>query len=196
MNLNDKAKDNISRLWKSKEIRNHDLAFKMLDGFQLHTTDVIWLWEKYHSFQKKNTRRTTLINFPNISDEEILKGKILDKILSSEHLIIPEMNHFISSNQIRLPYCTIEYIPKSLHHFKNDIQSIIWQDGEVKILDENIILFQGLKRLDLRRQPIEFIHPNIAELPALEEVYLISTSFIPEELSERHDIEIYTDAPY
>lgn len=195
MIMNKTVQDNLLRLWKSNDIKNHDLAFQMLSGLELDIEDGVWLWEIYHDLTLKNTRRTTLVNFPNISKRDIIKGRILEILLQIDIINEKILASFIQNKILRLPYCTSEIIPSIIYKL-TDIEHIIWQDGELKEIDEHIISLQGLKRIDFRRQPIEYIHPNVAELPLLEEVYLISTSFLPPELSERHDVDIYTDAPY
>lgn len=194
--LNIKTKENLIRLWQSHDPRNHELAFQMLGGIDLEDDDFGWLWDFYQNFPTQNTRRTTLLNFPNISEKDVIKGRILDILLMSSPITQNIFSTFKKNNSIRIPYTTSTTIPPSLFSQTFDIEEFIWQDGEIQSIPTEIIQFQSLKRLDMRRQPIEFIHHHIAELPLLEEIYLISTSFLPPELIDRADIEIYTDAPY
>ena len=196
MILHLQARDSLIRLWKSMNSANHDLAFEMIKGLNLQNEDLLWLWDTYQSWESKPYRKTTLTNFPNMSQDDILKGRILSIILESnigESII---RQYFFNHQSLRLPYNTLEHIPSCLTILSPEVQQWVWQDGELLEIGENIIHFQGLRHIDFRRQPIQYIHPNVALLPHLEEIYLVSTSFLPPELSERHDIEIYTVAPY
>lgn len=189
------AKENLLRLWRSKELKNHDLAFQMLEGLSLEEEDLLWLWKTYEELESPEPRYVTLRNLSSLSKEDILRGRLLSILLENEIVANKLVNTFYKEDKLRIPYNTLTTFPSCLYAYSN-VQELTWQDGELKEINEDILQFQQLRRLDLRRQPIEFIHPAIAELPFLEEIYLISTSFLPEELSERHDIEIYTDAPY
>lgn len=193
--LNTSVKNNLLRLWKSKDIKNHDLAFQMIAGLALEEEDLWWFWETYNALHSPEPKYVTLRTLSQLSKEDILRGKILSILLENEIISDRIVSTFYKKDNLRIPYSTLTTFPRCLYNYSN-IKEFTWQDGELKEIDENIIQFQQVRRLDLRRQPIEFIHPAIADLPLLEEVYLISTSFLPEELSERQDIEIYTDAPY
>ncbi|MGK0391302.1 MAG: hypothetical protein ACI94Y_004064 [Maribacter sp.] len=193
--LNTKVKENLLRLWESKDIRNHDLAFQMMVGLSLDEEDLLWLWEVYEILHSLESKYVTLRNLSQLSKEDILRGRILSILLEHEIVANRVVSTFYKKDNLRIPYNTLITFPVCLYTYSN-IQELTWQDGELKEINENITQFQQLRRLDLRRQPIEFIHPAIADLPLLEEIHLISTSFLPEELSERQDVEIYTDAPY
>ena len=196
MHLTAIAKENLTRLWLSDQSQNHDLAFQMLVGFTLDKEDAWWLWNTYQSFQSQTKERITLLNLAQLSKTDIRNGKILAILLENGLVANIVLHSFFKKNVVRIPYTTLQYIPSTLYTFANTLEELIWQDGEIKEIDENIIQFQQLRRLDLRRQPIEMIHPILADLPLLEEVHLVSTSFLPQELSERNDVDIYTDAPY
>jgi len=191
-----KVKENFLRLWQTDDLKNHDLAFSMLDGFHLSANEMEWLWTVYNKIQSNSSRRTTLVNFPNVSKADVLKGRILEILFSSKKCPIGILAAFRYSQGFRMPYCTIKHIPDILLSIGKDMETLTWQDGELERIDKNIIALEGLRSLDLRRQPITYIDAAIAQLPRLEEIHLVSTSFIPQELSERHDVEIYTDAPY
>ncbi len=198
MILNQEAKENLLRLWKSKNLNHHTLAFKILKGLNLTTVDESWIWSVYLNLNRTHKSYSTLKHHEHISDAEIVNGKILAQLLSSKNLVTIHtiLSYFTEKNTIRLPYNTLTFIPHFILEFSKDIQFFIWQDGELEYLDEKIILLKNVKLLDFRRQPITQIHPSIATLQHLKEVYLISTSFIPIELSERNDVDFYTDAPY
>jgi hypothetical protein len=193
--LSIKAKENLLRLWKSNDIKNHDLAFQMMAGLFLEEEDLLWLWETYEVLHSSESKYVTLRNLSQLSKEDILRGRILSILLENEIIANRVVSSFYKKDNIRIPYATLTTFPTCLYTYSN-VQELTWQDGELKEINEDIIQFQQLRRLDLRRQPIEFIHPVIADLPLLEEIHLISTSFLPEELSERQEVEIYTDAPY
>lgn len=196
MMLQADIRNNLQRLWESHTPDHQELAYEMLKGLDLDIEDYEWLWELYLNWSSIQSRRTTLVNFPNITENDIKKGRMLAYLLISPigKQIVQE--HFIKNEILRLPYCTIEYIPQCILDSSHLINQLIWQDGELLTLEASIDTIRRIRRLDFRRQPITSIHPNIALLPHLEEIYLISTSFIPPELSERMDIDIYTDAPY
>lgn len=194
--LTSKAKENLLRLWKSTDQQHHNLAFQMLDGFDLHSEDYQWLWDCYYSVNTNKPHHATLINLSQINPREFLQGRILAVLLENEDIAHSIFKTFFKHSILRMPYVARTSFPSSLYTFPHVIEELIWQDGEIKEIDENIIQLKQLQRLDLRRQPIEIIHPAITDLPFLEEIHLISTSFLPDEFMDRKDIEIYTDAPY
>lgn len=194
--LTNTAKENLLRLWKSRDIQHHDLAFQMLAGFSLENDDLHWLWKCYHSLQPEQMQHATLRNLSQLNPNEIVQGRILSILLGKEDFAHRILSTFFRHNILRIPYSSLNVLPLHLYTFPHIIKELIWQDGEITAIDEHISQFKHLQRLDLRRQPIEFIHPNIALMPALSEIHLISTSFLPDELMDRKDIEIYTDAPY
>lgn len=197
MAVNNKVKENLWRLWASAEVANHDLAIHLFLGLKPTLVDYEWLWQEVLPFvNQQKKERTRLANFPNISTSDILQGKLLAILLEQEQIVPAVAAHYTQHNRLRLPYTSLEYIPKTFVQIASTIQEFIWQDGELTRIDEHIIHFKNLRRIDFRRQPISFIHPYLATLPMLEEIHLVSTSFLPDEMLDRSDIEIFTDAPY
>lgn len=199
MTLNHHNKKSLLQLWQTDNIKNYELAFKILEGFYLEEKDYEWLIEMYQNFQKNIPQQSfTLRHFPQISTREILNGYFLQKIFQSNISTIEQyiFEIFHHNNTFKLPYIPIQKIPLFIYEKGKDIQQLIFQDGILDEIGAEILLMENLRRLDLRRQPITHIHPNIIKNKNLKEIYLVSASFIPEEIHERQDIEIYTDAPY
>lgn len=191
-----KIKENLWRLWSSADVANHEVAIRLFQGIQPTLEEYKWLWHDiFPKISSLKQERTNLANFPNISIWDALQGKLLTLLLQQEEISVSVLNHYTQHDRLRLPYTTLEHIPNTFQPMAY-IQEIIWQDGELTRIDENIACFKNVKRIDFRRQPITFIHPNLATLPQLEELYLISTSFLPDEILDRRELEIFTDAPY
>ncbi len=197
MKWSEATKQNLSRLLESPKKENQDLALQIIEGLKLTEEDSAWLWEKYLSLQS-HQQSYTIRHYPFLDDVEILKGKILGHLLDYAPRNVQEkiLGHFQKENTIRLPYTTHTILPNCLFDTAWMLEEITWQDGELQSIDENIIQFPNLRKLDFRRQPIEYISPRIAEMESLESIHLVSASFIPPELAESQDIEIIIDAPY
>lgn len=193
--LKEEHRQNLLRLLSSPEAKGPQLALRMLSGMRLTPNDLHWLWEAYqqHSQPKE---RITLQSYPAISQKERIWGGVLAILLQQEPALNGVWSHFRSHNGLRIPYNTLEQWPASLSAYAPDVEELVWKDGEITQIPAEIRAFRKLRHLDLRRQPIVDIHPHIALLPCLEELHLVSTSFLPDELLERHDVEIHTDAPY
>ncbi len=197
MEWSETTKQNLSRLLASPKKENQDLAIQIISGLKLTEDNSAWLWEKYLSLPS-HLQSYTIRHYPFLDDLEILKGKILGHLLDHSPRNTQEeiLSHFQKENVIRLPYTTHTLLPSCLFRTAWMIEELIWQDGELQSIDENIIQFPNLRTLDFRRQPIEHISPRIAEMESLESIHLVSASFIPPELAESQHIEIIIDAPY
>ncbi len=198
MIISSKVRENLIHLWSSPEKNSQELAFQLLDGIRLSKDDLNWLFGVYQKRYTQNSGYSTLKHHQHISEKEILNGRIFSFILKQEPSLIPDYfwSFYYSDKTLRLPYALTHTIPTYIFEQFSDIQQLIWQDGELESLDESLLLLKHLEVLDVRRQPISQIHPSIALLSQLKEIYLVSASFIPPELAERDDIEFFIDAPY
>ncbi len=187
----------VERLLMSEDKASQTLALEILSGAELGDPEIKELIPLWMTLIMEPGKVRSQWHQPQLTDNERLAGKILGLILKQNHSkeALRLLESFVSHDRLRLPYCALEAIPEILFSLEN-IKEIIWQEGELLRLDERLLHFKGLERLDLRRQPIEFISPALAELKNLKELHLISTSFLPQELSEKQDLEVYTDAPY
>ncbi len=197
MKLSEEIRTNLIRLWESKDSKNRALAFQLMGGYPMDDEDGTWLYRFYQSLGNEEKAYSTLKHHHFLSDLEILKGRILEILLDSGNDVVDLiLQEHRNNGCLRLPYTTHQEIPSCIIERGTELRQLIWQDGELEHLGREILALEHLEMLDLRRQPITYIHPEISDLQTLKEIFLVSASFIPPELSERGDVEFFIDAPY
>ena len=194
--------EKIAVLLASSDEVNVELGLTILSGFPLEKEAIEWLWEYY-----KNLQNSEKANRPKYNLSNILTGTTISKPTQTSRILTllleksseKEKNkiyeHFILNNKITLPRLEFADFPESLLQFSN-LETIIWQYGNLTTIPPTLLQLPNLKYLDLRHQPLMQIDEKIIEHPSLKEIWIGNALIVTENIADSANFDILIEAAY
>lgn len=202
MKIKEEELEKIELLLNSSDKANVELGLTILSGFTLEQGGIQWLWQYYKRLQQIETDNRPKYNLSNI-----LTGTTISKPTKASRILTllleksPETeknkiyNSFIHKNKIILPRLELNDFPTALFNFP-DLETIIWQYGNLKKIPSTILQLPNLKHLDLRHQPLMEIDEKIIEHPTLKEIWIGNALIVTENIADAANFDILIEAAY
>ena len=193
----------IEQLLESKEAINLELALTLLSSFALDEEGANWLWQYYQQLiESKKINKTTwsfeqLYTTGTLDNQPTKASYILTILLEQAPYPIQSkiIQSFIHNKTLTLPRNELETLPAIIFTFPT-IEYLTFPSGNLKNITADIEKLQTLKIIDVRHQPLTFIHPNIGLLPKLEELWVRNAAFISDDVREIPQLDIYVEGAY
>jgi hypothetical protein len=200
--MNKTELEKIALLLTSSDKANIELGLTILSGFAFEKANIEWLWQYYNRLQNSEKANRPKYNLSNIlTGTTISKPTKISRILTLLLEKSPEKEknkiykHFIFNNKITLPRLEFTDFPESLFHF-SDLETIVWQYGNLATLPATLLRLPNLKYLDLRHQPLMKIDEKIIEHPSLKEIWIGNALIITENVADSANFDILIEAAY
>jgi hypothetical protein len=202
MKITEYELEKIKLLLESSDKTNVELAMTILSGFTLEKESITWLWQYYNRLQQAE-----IINRPKYNLSNILTGTTISEPTNVSRILTlllqksPESeknkiyNSFIHKNKIVLPRLELSDFPETLFDFP-DLESIIWQYGNLKKIPSTILQLPNLQYLDLRHQPLIEIDEKIVEHQTLKEIWIGNALIVTENIADAANFDILIEAAY
>jgi Leucine-rich repeat (LRR) protein len=194
--------EKIELLLESTDKANIELALTILSGFTFEDVDIEWLWQYYNRLQ--NSEKA---NRPTYNLSQMLTGTTISKPTKASRiltLILEKANEkgknkiyefFIKNKKITLPRLEFTDFPTAIFHF-SDLETIVWQYGNLTILPSTLLQLPNLQYLDLRHQPLMQIDEKIIEHPSLKEIWIGNALIVTENIADSGNFDILIEAAY
>lgn len=202
MKITKEELEKIEFLLESTDKTNIELGLAILSGFTLEQGGIEWLWQYYNRLQKAETASRPTYNLSNIlSGTTIAQPSKASRILTLLLEKIPEKekkkiyNTFIKNKKIVLPRLELSEFPTTLFDFP-DLETLIWQYGNLVSIPSSILQLPNLKYLDLRHQPLLEIDEKIIEHQSLKEIWISNALIVTENIADAAKFDILIEAAY
>jgi Leucine-rich repeat (LRR) protein len=194
--------EKIELLLESTDKANIELALTILSGFTFEDVDIEWLWQYYNRLQ--NSEKA---NRPTYNLSQMLTGTTISKPTKASRiltLILEKSNKkgknkiyefFIKNKKITLPRLEFTDFPTAIFYF-SDLETIVWQYGNLTILPSTLLQLPNLQYLDLRHQPLMQIDEKIIEHPSLKEIWIGNALIVTENIADSGNFDILIEAAY
>ncbi|MFT6149316.1 MAG: Leucine-rich repeat (LRR) protein [Saprospiraceae bacterium] len=202
MSISKQELEKIEHLLSSSDKANVELGLTILSGFTLEKNGIEWLWNYYQRLAQIEAINKPKYNLSNILtgmtvSEPTKVSRILTLLLEKTGKIEKDKiyHHFIKDSKMTLPRLEFTNFPESIFDFP-ELETIIWQYGNLESIPPTILNLPNLKYLDLRHQPLMEIDEKIVEHPSLEEIWIGNALIITEDIADSAKFEILIEAAY
>ena len=195
--------ENVEKLLNSTDKSKIELGLTILSGFTFNESGVNWLINYYQKLAKEAKENQQYQNLQavllgTVTSEPTKASRVLTMLLEQTDLATQKHileTLFIDNNTLKLPRLELDDFPKAIFEFSN-LESIVWQYGNLKVISVAILQLPQLSYLDVRHQPLEMIAEKITEHKKLKEIWIRNALIVSEDLIDAAKFDIFIEAAY